>query len=308
MLQSSARIGCFAGNIGAAAGASVALAATLGLGDVSAVPVMVLQWTLAARLSTAVTYFQPPLVPVDLGGNLTQATYAALQIAGAYAVPPVLDVGAAGPHGWNVTAAQMDDWLALYAQGALTGKITPPPPAPPAPPGGCLGQHSSSWYAYVPDWDVRPGANPTSFALVAKAHPSFNCEAGSLLKKCTAKSTSLPAADVKCYAPGAVVHLAAAPRPASVGLLVVKLAAARSPPPPAPATRRQLFAALAKVRAGTAAQAMQAPGPGESGKPVTLVELAHVVTRHAAVLRKVLHAEEVMGVLGLKPYTFHGDV
>ena len=50
------------------------------------------------------------------------------------------------------------------------------------------------------------------------------------------------------------------------------------------------------------------PSPGESGKPVTLVELAHVVTRHAAVLRKVLHAEEVMGVLGLKPYTFHGDV
>ena len=175
----------------------------------------------------------------------------------------------------------------------------------------CTQQNSSSWYAYVPDWDVRTGVNSTSFALVAKARPSFNCKAGSLLKKCTAKSTSLPAVDVRCFAPGAVVRLAGAPRPASGGLLVVELAARSLPPPapaPAPATRGQLFAALEKVQARTGAEAMQAPGPGESGKPVTLVELAHVVTRHAAVLRNVLHHEVVMEVLGLKPYTFHGDV
>jgi hypothetical protein len=37
----------------------------------------------------------------------------------------------------------------------------------------------------------------------------------------------------------------------------------------------------------------------------TQAELAHVVTRHAAVLRHVLHGEDVMGPLGLHPYAFN---
>jgi hypothetical protein len=59
--QAAARIGCEANNLGAAAGAFVAWSEALGFNNVSMVPTMLVQWTLGANLSTAVTFFRPPL-------------------------------------------------------------------------------------------------------------------------------------------------------------------------------------------------------------------------------------------------------
>merc|ERR1712070_850577 len=61
MLQASARIGCFASNIGVAAGALIGMSEWLKLGNTSAVPTMVVQYALGVNLSSAITYFEPPL-------------------------------------------------------------------------------------------------------------------------------------------------------------------------------------------------------------------------------------------------------
>ena len=76
------------------------------------------------------------------------------------------------------------------------------------------------------------------------------------------------------------------------------------------ATRTQLYEILETVLDSSAACAMaQSAGVGPSGAlSFTLAELAHVVTRHVGCVRERLHGEEVMGPLGLKAYTFRGDV
>jgi hypothetical protein len=195
-----ARIGGCASNLGVAAGTFVALAEKFGGGNVSAVPTMVVQWTLAANLTTAITFFDPPL-------TARGDDFAALQIAGAYAVPP--DVDAGNPTTHAVTDVELDAWLASYKSGILTGKVVvpprpPSPPSPPSPvsPGYCM--RNSSWFAYVPDWNLHPKDHGT---IVAKSKPSYNCKLGALLKKCTGKSTFLPAADIYCVKPGTVVKI-----------------------------------------------------------------------------------------------------
>ena len=308
MLQSSARIGCFASNIGVAAGTVIGLSERHGFENTSAVPTMLVQWALGAELSTAITYFDPPLrSSLRQKGDLSSATYAALHIAGAYAVPPLLAVG-------NVTegavaASDMEAWLGLYTEGVMTGKITPPtrPTPTPAPP-HCL-TNASQWFAYSPDWTVAAGGN----SLRAKAKPSFNCKEGALLKKCQAKSTTLPAVDVRCYEPGAVVELKAPPKPSGTkDLLLVEPVLSpekHRTSPVASATREQLSAMLERIYTGSAPCAVAASAVSGSGgaRSFTLAELAHVVTRHAACMRERLHKEDVMGALDLKPYTFHGD-
>lgn len=206
-----------------------------------------------------------------------------------------------------VAASDMVDWLGLYKEGVLTGRITPPPPAP-----ACL-MNASQWFAYLPDWDVAVDGG----SLRAKAIPSFNCKEGALLKKCRAKSTTLPPADVRCYTPGTVVQLKVPPQSSGyTGLLLVEpllplLSPERHSIRPVPsATRAQLSAALEGIYHGSASCAVAASSVSRSAgeQSFTLAQLAHVVTRHAACIRERLHAEDIMGVLGLKPYTFRGDV
>eukprot|EP01051_Picozoa_sp_SAG22_P001503 SAG22_NODE_60_length_23423_cov_8.445250_7_plen_926_part_00 len=310
MLQSSARIGCFASNIGVASGAVIGLSERHGFENTSAVPTMLVQHALGAELSTAITYFAPPLrTSLRQRGDLSAATYAAMHIAGAYAVPPLLAVG-------NVTegavaASDMEAWLGLYKEGVMTGRITPPtlPPSPTPPADACLA--NDSWFAYVPDWDVTAGGK----TLRAKAKPTFKCKEGALLKKCQAKSTTLPPADVHCYRPSAIVQLKAPPQPSSNNelLLVELLPPAQEHRPSqvalANATRAQLSAVLESIYPGSAAHAVAAAAiSGSAGAlSFTLAELAHVVTRHAACMRGRLHGEDIMGALGLEPYKFHGD-
>ena len=259
-------------------------------------------------------------------GDLSPASYAALHIAGAYAVPPLLTVG--NTTEGAVAASDMETWLNLYKEGVTTGRITPPPPPPPppapAPPSPDCLTNESLWYAYAPDWDVvASAAGGTGPLLRAKAKPTFNCKEGALLKKCQAKSTSLPPADVRCYRPGATVRLKAPPQPSTIKelLLVEPLLPLLPSPPPAEhssrspsrplasATRVQLAAILESVYHGSAACAVAASAVSASAgaKSFTLAELAHVVTRHAACMRERLHGERIMGPLGLHPYTFHGD-
>ena len=74
-LQSAARIGCFASNIGVAAGTVIGLSERHGVGNTSAVPTMLVQWALGAELSTAITYFSPPLrSTMRQKGNLSPAS------------------------------------------------------------------------------------------------------------------------------------------------------------------------------------------------------------------------------------------
>jgi hypothetical protein len=340
MLQSSARIGCFASNIGVAAGAIVAMSERHGLGNASAVPTMVAQWALGAELSTAITYFAPPLRSAQRqGGHLSPRTYAALHIAGAFAVPPMLDVGnvSAGA----VSQADMREWMVSYSQGILTGKIdagSVPAPAPPPPSSGCLyikshrdpsapfsvaptgtprgalrpggfSLNASLWFAYTPDWQSEANGS----VLMARSKPSFNCPLGALLKKCPAKSTSLPKADVRCFAPGTRLQLRAAPAPShNHGLLIVDPifpAASREAVSDGAATRAQLYATLTQIRAGSASCAVASTSVSGAGGslPFTVAELAHVVSRHAACMREWLHGEPVMEMLQLRPFTFHGD-
>jgi hypothetical protein len=309
MLQSSARIGCFASNIGVAAGAVIGMSERHGFGNTSAVPTMLVQWALGAELSTAITYFAPSLrSSLRQKGDLSPATYAALHVAGAYAVPPLLAIG--NVTGGPVAASDMEAWLGLYKEGVMTGRITPPalPPSP-APTQGCL-TNASQWFAYAPDWDVTAGGK----SLRAKAKPTFNCEEGALLKKCQAKSTTLPPADVRCYKPGAIVQLRAPPQPSSNSdlLLVVPLLSLEehsSRRQEAAATRAQLSATLERIYHGSASCAIAASAvSGSAGaQSFTLAELAHVVTRHAACMRERLHAENIMAALNLKPYSFQAE-
>ena len=79
MLQSSARIGCFASNIGVAAGTVIGWSERLQLHNTSAVPTMLVQWALGLNLSTAITYFAPPLRSTrQQGGTVSPSTFAAL--------------------------------------------------------------------------------------------------------------------------------------------------------------------------------------------------------------------------------------
>ena len=185
----------------------------LKLGNTSAVPTMVVQYALGVNLSSAITYFEPPLrSSLRQGGKLSPRTYAALHIAGAYAVPPSLSI-------YNVTseavaAVDMNAWLGFYKQGILTGKIEPA--SVPQSAAGCF--QNQSWYAYVPDWTVESHGQ----VLKAKAKPTFNCPVGALIKKCPAKSTTLPKQDVRCFAPGAVIQLRTPAQPSSErGLLLI---------------------------------------------------------------------------------------
>jgi hypothetical protein len=312
MLQSSARIGCFASNIGVAAGTVIGLSERLGLVNTSAVPTMLVQWTLGYNLSTAITYFNPPLrSTLQRGGTLSPATFAALHIAGAYAVPPQLNLGTVDEG--DVLKNDLQQWLLLYKEGVLTGRITSPRNLPPEPNPGQQCLTNESWYAYIPDWDVMPGGK----ALRAKAHPSFNCKEGSILKKCTAKSTTLPPQDVRCFPPGDILQLRVSPHPSSDhGLLIVdpilprQAGEAHSIRNDAlSATRAELASALDDILGDSASCAVaSAVRSGSAGQlPFTIAELAHVVTRHAMCVRKALHGEEIMGVLGLHPYSFQGD-
>ena len=155
MLQASARIGSFANNLGVAAGVFAAWAKKLNT-TTSRIPTMLVQYTLAADLDTAITFYKPPLA-------MNGPTYAALMISGAYAVPPSLDFGGLDPEETAVSSTELASWLASYKEGILTGSITPPPPQPPPPPPppphpppsppnppkdlGCItGANNASWY------------------------------------------------------------------------------------------------------------------------------------------------------------------
>jgi len=126
MLQSSARIGCFASNIGGAAAAFVVWSERLKLNNASAVDPFLIQVTLGWNLSQSITYFDPLLKPRARGGNLSDLGYAALQVAGAYAVPPELDIG--DPLSRYVSQDELRTWMISYKQGLLTGQISPPVP------------------------------------------------------------------------------------------------------------------------------------------------------------------------------------
>ena len=78
----------------------------------------------------------------------------------------------------------------------------------------------------------------------------------------------------------------------------------------APAVREDLANALDAIHEGTSSLAIAAPSVAGSNAtlPFTIAELAHVVTRHAAVIRELLHNETILTPLGLFPYTFHGNV
>jgi hypothetical protein len=312
MLQSSARIGCFASNIGVAAGTVIGLSERLGLMNTSAVPTILVQWALGYNLSTAITYFSPPLrSTLQRGGTLSPATFAALHIAGAYAVPPQLNLGAVDEG--QVLKHDVQQWLLLYKEGVLTGRITSLPNLPPEPTPGQQCLTNQSWFAYIPDWDVMPGGK----ALRAKAHPSFNCKEGSILKKCSAKSSTLPRHDVRCFSPGDVLQLRVPPYPSSdYGLLLVDPILAPRAGGEQPirndvgsCTRAELASALDDILGDSAGCAVASVARvGSAGQlPFTIAQLAHVVTRHAMCVRKALHGEEIMGVLGLQPYTFQGD-
>jgi hypothetical protein len=291
MMQASARIGCFASNIGAAAGVLVAWSEKLGVQNVTHVPTMLVQWTLAANLSTAITFFLPPLQ--EFGSE-----FAALQIAGAYAVPPMLDIGT--PSTQLVSTADLDAWLPSYRSGILTGVIKPATPN--QPPSGCL--PNGSWYAYTPDWEF----SPTS--IEANTNPSYECPLGALLKKCLPKSTTLPAEDVRCFPPGTHLGLSAPPQKSPTPELDIVqpiFASARPETSKSDATRKTLFSRLNSIAAGTATSAMQEPSIGTSALSFTILDLAQIVTRHAAVMRNLLHGEDVMGPLALEPYTFPAD-
>eukprot|EP01052_Picozoa_sp_SAG31_P008722 SAG31_NODE_444_length_15625_cov_6.047469_9_plen_364_part_00 len=304
MLQSSARIGCFASNIGIAAGTVIAWSERLGLQNTSAVPHMLIQWTLGANLSTAITYFEPALrSTLQPGGRLSPSTYAALHIAGAYAMPPQLDVGDAWAY--DVMTADMNNWMVLYKEGVLTGRITPPSNIPNRPVRQqCL--TNSSWFAYVPDWTVVTSSN----VLQARQNPTFNCKSGALLKKCTGKSTNLPQKDVLCFRPGATLQLKQPPLPTTnKALLLVDPILPESDAASAFATRTQLASILNEILDGSAPCAIATSAiSGLAGqKSFTLAELAHVVARHAMCARNTLHGERTLEVLGLRPYSFKGD-
>eukprot|EP00041_Stephanoeca_diplocostata_P026348 m.709152 g.709152 ORF g.709152 m.709152 type:complete len:899 (+) comp22941_c0_seq29:78-2774(+) len=291
MLQSAARIGCFANALGVAAGTYVALAESLGLHNTSAVPTLAVQWTLAANLSTAVTYYDPPL-----NASLDNNGFAAMQVAGAYAVPPDLN-GNARLQQSSVTLADMNSMLASYAAGVLNGTI-PTPPAPP-PPAECLG--GTKWYAYDPDWQYHPTN------LTARATPSFHCAQGALLKRCIARAHTLPPSEVRCFPPNATVPLMAPPvTSAYPGMHVVSIANATfgTEADADVATRRDLFAGLNTIWNHTAAGAMVPPTPTTAPLPVTMMDIAQVVVRHAAVIRQHQHGVNVLQLLGLHPYAF----
>lgn len=306
MLQASARIGGYASNLGVAAGVYTAWAEKLGTHNTSAVPTMLVQWALAANLTTAITFFKPPL-------RERGEAFAALQIAGAYAVPPSLNLDTSV----TVSQAELTLWLGSYTAGVLTGVIPPGVPGP-TPPSECL--PNGSWYAYTPDWDFTP----TRITAVAK--PTYNCPLGALLKTCEPKSTTLPPADVRCFKPGTSLKLTAPPKPSgNSGLEIVQpvfgpsvrvddhRVGLASPSgdsvgahsdPSNPATRGALFAALDKIAQGTAAEAMRPPSPSSQGLAITVLDLAQVVVRHAAVMRQRLHGEEIMAPLNLLPFEF----
>ena len=168
-------------------------------------------------------------------------------------------------------------------------------------------------------------AQGVSGAIKAVARPTFNCAAGALLKRCTAKSTLLPPTDVQCFAPGTVVKIKSAARSSDLEAYKVlepvfdleKAAGTGADDRDdddgggggngdGGATRADLFDALNEIKPNTAIHAMVQPGSC-SARSITLPELAHVVTRHAGVMRQLLHGENILGPLGLKPYTFNGD-
>eukprot|EP00038_Savillea_parva_P014470 m.11058 g.11058 ORF g.11058 m.11058 type:complete len:961 (-) comp2813_c0_seq1:195-3077(-) len=314
MMQSSARIGCYASNLGVASAVFVAWSERLGVNNVSMVPTMLVQYTLASELNTAITFFRPPRTE-------TGVEFAALQIAGAYGVPPHLD---AGDSNASVDASDMSTWLASYKAGILTGSIPPmtPPPGP-QPGGGCL--PNGSWYAWAPDW------NFADTRITAKTKPSYECPQGALLKTCTAKSTTLPPTDVRCYPPGTSIALSSPPRNSSYAQLVivhpvwnttdgstvdekdatamhedvgltrkahVTVTAADA------ATRGQLYTFLEGIAPGTASLAMIQPSPSTSSLAISLMDLAQVVMRHAGVMREKLHGEHILQPLDLHPYSF----
>ena len=63
MLQSSARIGCFASNIGVAAGAVIAMSERHGFGNASAVPTMLVQWCETRMLFCAIFILEMMILP-----------------------------------------------------------------------------------------------------------------------------------------------------------------------------------------------------------------------------------------------------
>ena len=144
---------------------------------------------------------------------------------------------------------------------------------------------------------------------MAKKHPSFWCPAGALLKRCTAKSTNLPSADVRCYPPGAVLSLLAAPEAGpSPNLTVVEPVFASSSErigmlSSANATRGHLSGYLEGIGSGTAPLAMVCNGSA-AGLPLSVLQLAQVVTRHAAVMRQRQGGPRLLAMMGLRPYGF----
>eukprot|EP00041_Stephanoeca_diplocostata_P026349 m.708863 g.708863 ORF g.708863 m.708863 type:complete len:83 (+) comp22941_c0_seq4:132-380(+) len=54
----------------------------------------------------------------------------------------------------------------------------------------------------------------------------------------------------------------------------------------------------------TAAGAMVPPTPTTAPLPVTMMDIAQVVVRHAAVIRQHQHGVNVLQLLGLHPYAF----
>ena len=63
-------------------------------------------------------------LPHVRGGNLSDLTFAAINVAGAYAVPPGLSADAEHV----VASSELSAWLPRYTQGVLTGAIEPDRP------------------------------------------------------------------------------------------------------------------------------------------------------------------------------------
>ena len=265
------------------------------------VPTLLVQWVLSRELGTAFTFYSPESFPWNGNESYTNPSFAAGQIAGAFAVPRDLMVDEKALR-MPLSEADLTDMLASYSSGMVNGTI-PPSPSPP-PSFTCEGRLSNgSWYAFVPDWTLVNDHGRGVEAIVSRGNTEGHaCEGkGALLKQCTQVSTQLPSSAVRCVPSNTTLGLAVPAEPFTSQYWIVR---PKRPVQAAPqSTRAGLIRALDAILAGSGSEVIEQP-VAEPSAAVTLAELQEVVTRHAALWRSRDLQLDLLGFMGLGPFAF----
>jgi hypothetical protein len=339
VLQNAQRIGCGANAMGVAAAAFISVTERLNTAGQALrqdgeraqegrppvlqlfmaheVPTLLVQWVLARELGTSFTFYSPESYP--WGGELSYATpsFAAGQIAGAFAVPRDIVVSKTTLLA-AVSRSDLDAMLASYTSGMVNGTIPPSP----SPPFECEEKlPNGTWYAYTLDWTlisdkkIVSNGNKEGHSCAAK---------GALLKQCAQVSTELPPYAIRCIPNGTTIELAKPAMPANItakleywvvtpktpvegssGLASALPVDSDFAPVDAPSTRTSLVQALDAILAGSGSDGKVIKQPlVDPDAAVTLSQLQEIITRHAAVWKSKGAQLDLMQFMGLKPFAF----